>query len=79
MTTSATNFHEPVEASDDVAVALSAGQDRVNAFYALGRKTRIDLLSADDLLTWDGSAERVIVADIDGLDLPDTVVHDMAA
>ena len=71
---------EAIEVADDFAAELTAGMEFARAFYASGRKTVISSIPTHVLQEWDGDGEMALVADPDGIDLPDDVgVEDKAA
>jgi hypothetical protein len=71
--------YQGVEMSDDFTAELEAGMEFAARFYAKGRRSLIATIPAEELARWDGSAERALVSDPDGVDLPDMVMENVAA
>lgn len=64
------NSGAPVEATDELTIALGHAQERVRKVYAAGRKTLLDEISDEEWAAWDESDELALVADKNGLDEP---------
>jgi hypothetical protein len=71
--------YQGVEMSDDFTAELEAGMEFAARFYANGRRSLIATIPAEELARWDGSTEKAIVSDPDGVDLPDRVMENAAA
>ncbi len=79
MAMTATKAVEAVEVSDEMTLAIEAGDAHARAFYASGRNTLIDQISLEAWDAWDGSDEIALVFDPDGVDLADHDDCDLAA
>jgi len=57
-----------VETTDELMKAIDAAQARISDVYASGAVTLIDLIPSNEWCAWDGSHEKAIVCDSDGID-----------
>lgn len=78
MTYASHNF-QPVELADELTAELEAGAAMAGAFYSTGRRTLVASFSTSELAAWDGSEEKALISDPDGIDLPDESQQDKAA
>jgi hypothetical protein len=71
--------YQGVEMSDDFTAEREAGMEFAARFYANGRRSLVATIPTEELARWDGSAEKAIVSDPDGIELPDMVMESVAA
>jgi hypothetical protein len=64
------HLEQPIELSDDLTAELEAGRKVAAAFSTF---------DAAEVAKWDGSEEKALASDSDGIDLPDQAEHGKAA
>ena len=77
--TNAPHTFQAVELADEFTAELEAGTAVAAAFYAGGRRTLVATMLTSDVVQWDGSEERALVYDPDGIELADDFACDKAA